>query len=163
MAAIDAIALGATGSGGGLGVGIRARWFFHPQLGLSLGLATRRGEIPEAHAFADTKLASLGLTFRYTRAADAAFSLGGRVDYLFTSHEVGRFPAQSGPAERSRRFVSGADLFVEADWNITGSAALLANAGAEVSFSDDAILDGRELAELPPFRGVIELGVRARF
>jgi hypothetical protein len=161
--AIDAVAQGATGSGGGLGAALGARWFFHPALGLRLGLGFRRGEISEERAFSDTKGAALGLTFRYTRDANAPLAFGGRADVLLMAHEVGRFPENGGPRERSTRFGAGADLLLEAAWNVTGSASLLLDAGVEVSFSDDAVLNGRELAELPPFRGVAELGARSRF
>ena len=166
--AIDISALGMTGanhSGLDLGVGMAGRWYFYRSLSLRLGAGVRYGDIEPAQVRSSLFFGALGLGFQFTSPdPNSRFVFGGRADALLTVNTLRRTPADQAIPESQTRVQPAADLLLEGGWYFLSNTALLAAVGGEFGLGHaDVVVRGTEVADIPALRGVLELGIRARF
>jgi hypothetical protein len=163
----ELVGLGATGIGGsgsGFGASLAGRWLFASSLALRLAAGLRRGEIPEASAISEMEFVGLGLAFESPVTQSSRFGLGGRTSALLLRHEVDHLSADDLVPDRKSRLIPGADAVFEAGFRFSPSAGVVAGVGAELALGHtDLIVKGKEVAEIPPLRGLVELGIQARF
>jgi hypothetical protein len=163
---VELLGVGATGIGGsasGYGGELAARWLFAPPLSLRVAFGLRRGEVPEANANATVELVSLGLGILMP-VAGSRFTIGGHAGPLLLRHEVARPATNTGAQEEKSRIIAGAEARLEAGLRFSANGALLAGFGAELGFGRTALLvKGNQVAEIPPLRGLFELGIQAQF
>jgi hypothetical protein len=164
--AIDVTALGASGvsgSGGGVGLGIAARWFFRPSLSLRLAGGIRYGTVEPAGATSTVFLGGLGLALQFTRP-DSRFAFGGRADALLTAFTLTRTRSDDAVSETQTRIQPTADLLLEGCWYLWESGALLVAGGGEFGLGhSDVLVRSKEVTDIAAFRVVAEVGARARF
>jgi hypothetical protein len=166
--AVDAAALGALGirhPGGGLGLGLAGRWFFHPALSLRLSTGVRYGDFQPFQAQSTFFFAGLGLGFQFTSPDPSArFVFGGRADALVTANTLVRPRPDEGIPESQTHLQPAVDLLLESAWYFAGDTALLTAAGAEFGLGhSDVVIRGKEIGDVATFRLVGELGMRVRF
>jgi hypothetical protein len=163
----ELVGLGATGIGGtgsGFGASLAGRWLFASPLALRLAVGLRRGDIPEASATSEMDFAGLGLAFDSPVTRGSRFSLGGRSSALLLRHEVDHLSADDSRPDRKSRLVPGADVVFESGFRFSSSAGIVAGVGAELALGHtDITVKGKQVAEIPPLRGLVELGIQARF
>jgi hypothetical protein len=163
----ELVGLGATGIGGsgsGFGASLAGRWLFAPSLALRLAAGLRRGDIPEASATSEMEFVGLGLAFDWPVTRSSRFSLGGRTSALLLRHEVDHLSADEVAPDRKSRLIPGADAVFEGGFRLSSSAGVVAGVGTELALGHtDLIVKGKEVAEIPPLRGLVELGIQARF
>lgn len=164
--AIDVTALGASGvagSGGGVGAGLAARWFFRHPMSLRLAGGIRYGRVEPAQANGTAFLGGLGLAFEFTRP-DSRFAFGGRADALLTALTLTRARAADAVPETQTRVQPAADLLLEGAWYLWDSGAVLFAAGGEFGLGHtDVVVQNKDVIDIAAFRLVAELGARARF
>jgi hypothetical protein len=163
----ELVGLGATGIGGtgsGFGASLAGRWLFAPSLALRLAAGLRRGDIPEASATSEMEFVGLGLAIEAPVTRSSRFSVGGRASALLLRHEVDHLSADDSLPDRKSRLIPGADAVFESGWRFSSSAGVVAGVGAELALGHtDVLVKGKEVAEIPPLRGLVELGIQARF
>jgi hypothetical protein len=163
----ELVGLGATGIGGtasGFGASLAGRWLFAPSLALRLAVGLRRGDIPEASATSEMEFVGLGLAFESPVTRSSRFSVGGRAGALLLRHEVDHLSADDSRPDRQSRLIPGADAVFEAGFRFSSSAGVVAGVGSELALGHtDVTVKGKEVAEIPPLRGLVELGIQARF
>jgi hypothetical protein len=163
----ELVGLGTTGIGGsgsGIGASLAGRWLFAPPLALRLAAGLRRGDIPEASATSEMEFVGLGLAFDWPVTRSSRFSLGGRTSALLLRHEVDHLSADDVVPDRKSRLIPGADAVFEGGFRFSSSAGVVAGVGAELALGrTDLIVKGKEVAEIPALRGLVELGIQARF
>ncbi|MBX3208915.1 MAG: hypothetical protein KF764_28040 [Labilithrix sp.] len=146
---------GATSAGGAGGV----RWWPVPRFGVRAAVGARAGSIAEADATTTTLFAAAGPGYRVP--IGRSFELGARADFVVLQHSV----ARRRPVETTRaRALAAIDLMIEAGWWLGPHAGLVAGVGAELAFGTTPVsIGGTPVADIPPARGLAELGVRFRF
>ena len=88
----------------------------------------------------------------------------GRVGALVLRHEVVHLSSDDREPDRRSRVLPGVDAVFEASWHFSSSAAFVAGVGSELAFGHtDILVKGREVTEIPPLRGLAELGIQAKF
>jgi hypothetical protein len=164
---IDAAAIagfGVGGEAGGVGASIAARWSFSHALALRVGLALRAGDVDVAAATSKSYAGALGLAWRVELPWIRRVELGARGDLLVLRESLSHFDFDDATPVAAARWIPGADLLVEGDWRFADSVSLFVAAGGEAAFgTTDVFLAGIRVTQIPPLRGVGELGVRARF
>jgi hypothetical protein len=163
----ELVGLGATGFGGtasGLGAEVGGRWLFQRSLSLRISGGLRRGDIPEASAISEVQFFGLGLAFEAPVSAGSRVALGGRVNGLVLRHEVVHLSSDDREPDRKSRVLPGVVAVFEISWHFSSSAAFVAGLGSELAFGHtDILVKGREVTEIPPLRGLAELGIQAKF
>ena|GEM_PF-1053895 len=163
----ELVGLGATGIGGsgsGFGASLAGRWLFASSLALRLAAGLRRGDIPEASASSEVDFVGLGLALDSPVTPGSRFSLGGRTSALLLRHEVDHLSADDVVPDRKSRLMPGADAVFEGGFRFSSSAGVVAGVGAELALGHtDVTVKGKEVAEIPALRGLVELGIQARF
>jgi len=168
IGAIDAVGAAAIGVGGqspGWGGAASARWYFGYPFGLRLGLSARAGEIDPAQATTLQAHAAAGLVWVALAATrQRPFELGARVDALAMRERLTHFDSDDTEPVDLARWVPGADAAIEGCWLFNPAAGLVAAVSGEVAFGKtDVTLHYQRVATVPPFRIVLQAGVRARF
>ena len=163
----ELVGLGATGIGGtgsGFGASLAGRWLFAPLLALRFAVGVRRGDIPEASATSEMEFAGIGLAFQSPVTPGSLFSLGGRSSALLLRHEVDHLSADDSRPDRKSRLLPGADVVFESGFRFSSSAGIVAGVGAELALGHtDITIKDKQVAEIPPLRGLVELGIQASF
>jgi hypothetical protein len=163
----ELVGLGTTGFGGtasGLGAEVAGRWLFQHSLSLRISGGLRRGDIPEASAISEVQFFGLGLAFEAPVSSGSPVALGGRVSGLVLRHEVVHLSSDDREPDRKARVLPGVVAVFETSWHFSSSAAFVAGVGAELAFGHtDILIKGREVTEIPPLRGLAELGIQAKF
>jgi hypothetical protein len=97
----------------------------------------------------------------YRIAIGRTLELGARTDLLLLQHAA----ARNRPVETTHaRWIGAADLVLEAGWSLGPHAGICAGVGAELAFGTTTLnVGGMPVADIPPVRGVGELGARFRF
>lgn len=161
------VGLGATGidgSASGLGGALAGRWLFTSSLSLRLAAGLRRGAVPVASATSEMEFAGLGLAFELPVTQSSHFGLGGRAGALILRHELDHLSADDSVPDRKSRILPGADAVFEGNWRFSASAGLVLGAGAELALGHtDVVVKGKQVTDIPPLRGLVELGIQARF
>jgi hypothetical protein len=163
----ELVGLGATGIGGaaaGFGASLAGRWLFAPSLALRLAAGLRRGDIPRASAISEMEFVGIGLAIESPVTRSSRFSVGGRASALLLRHELDHLSADDAVPARKSRVMPGADAVLEGGWRLSSSAGVVVGVGAELALGHiDVSVKGNKVAEIPPLRGLVELGIQARF
>jgi hypothetical protein len=164
---VEAAALGSVGVagyGGGLGAALGVRWNLPNGFALRFSGGARAGEVAPAQSTSLFIFGAAGLAWSLPSHLTAPFGLGVRTDFLLTRLELSHLDSDDPTPDRQWRWLAGADALVEASWFFSQSAGLFANVGTELAFGrTDVYVAGATVAVVPVARGVLELGVRARF
>jgi hypothetical protein len=166
--ALDAAAEGGlalAGAGSGVGGALGLRWYAGRRLGLRAGVQARFGEVASAQAAASDVAAAAGLMLSVIPPSDERrFGLTVRADALLLYQSLSHLSQDDAAPVRSGRVLPGADALVEGQWAVSPTLALLLGAGAEIAFgTTDVIVHLRKVAELAPFRLVVQGGLVAQF
>ncbi|MEO8899887.1 MAG: hypothetical protein ABI627_00050 [Polyangiaceae bacterium] len=157
-------ATGIGGTGGSFGAALAGRWLLGRTLSLRAAGGVRRGDIPVASATSEVEFAGLGLGLDFPLGPSSRFSLGGRAGGLLLRHEVSHLSADDDFPDRKSRLLLGADALVEGAWHFSPNAGFVAGVGAEFAFGHtDVFVKGDKVADIPPLRGLLELGIQAKF
>ncbi|MEP7050472.1 MAG: hypothetical protein ABJB12_08980 [Pseudomonadota bacterium] len=160
---LGAAATGIGGPGSDYGAELAAGWLFAPTLSLRIAFGLRRGELAQANANTELELIGLGLGVTLP-IGGSRFTVGGHGGPLLLRHEVTRLPSNTLPEERKSRLIAGADAGLEAGLRFSANGAFVAGVGTELGFGRTALLiKGKQVSEIPPLRGLVELGIRAQF
>jgi len=159
---IDVLAYGTGALGGGAtsaGGAAAIRWWPVPRFGVRAAIGGRAGTIPEADAQATTLFAAAGPSYRVP--VGRALELGARAEVVVLQHAVSR---RQLVETTHARWLTAADLVIEAGWALGPHAGLFVGIGAELAFGTTAVrVGGIPAANIPPARGIGEVGVRFRF
>jgi hypothetical protein len=166
--ALDATAdagIALTGTGSSVGGAVGLRWQPGPRIGLRFGLQGRFGEIHDAQATVTDLAAAAGLIVFVRPPADARrFAVALRLDALLLYELLTHLSSDDPEAVRAGHLLPGASFFVEGQLAISPTVALLLAAGPEVAFGrTDVFVHQEKVADLAPFRLVVEGGLVARF
>lgn len=130
---------------------------------LHASVGARVGEIPSAQAATKSANGALGLAW-LASPGDSPIQLGLRADFIASWLEVTRPSASDSEVESRSRWTAGAAALLEGGYRFSGRLGAYAGAGTEAVLSPtDVYTQGELEAELPTFRVVGELGLRARF
>jgi hypothetical protein len=157
------VALGSAGSGLGGGLGGRVQG--QSPWGARLGLHVRAGSLAVAQASSLGVAGSAGGWRRFLPVdPDRPWQLCLRGDLLLMYEALTHFSDDDPEPVRRGRFLPGAAALLEGEWRISSSAALHLATGLEAAFGVTRVLvRGNQVATLAPIRGVLEMGLRARF
>jgi hypothetical protein len=160
--AVDVAGLVSTGIDGdaaGLGPSLRGRVVVAGALSLHAGASLGFGSIAGADARMTTTRLVAGGRFRWlTVARDLSFDLG--LEALAVNHAVRR----DDPIAARDRWLAGAHTDVGVGWRASRLLEPFATVGVDAVLGKTPInVAGVRLAQIPPFRGVAELGVRMHF
>jgi homeobox protein ESX1 len=164
---IDASAVTSVGFGGnaaGIGGSLALRWRVVGDFALRLGADFRTGTVDAAAATSRSYAGSLGLAWRHDLAALRGFAFGARVDVLAMREQLTHFDFDDPAPVAEARWLPGADFLAEFGWRLTQSVGVFVAFGGEVAFGrTDVFLAGVQVTTVPPWRGVGEAGLQARF
>jgi hypothetical protein len=161
---LDASAQGGVGIGGSataLGGALALRVPFE-HVALRVGGAFRAGSISEAGASSTVVRGDAGIAF-FTLAIDPHVTVGARTGIVVLRHALTR-TEPNGVQTSGGHTLFGAEAVLEGSVTLSSRIAVLLALGAEVAFGQTAVVvsDAR-VAELPPLRGISELGARFAF
>ncbi len=155
--ATGVVAVGAPSVGGALGV----RVWPTSVLGLRMAAGARVGRVEEANVDTTTLFLAGGPGVRVP--IGTGLELGARTDVMLLRVSASRESDATGRTVRSR-ILGAFDAHVEAAWTVAAPLALTAAVGTEIAFGPtDVRVGGVRTADIPPVRGVFELGGRFRF
>jgi hypothetical protein len=166
--ALDAAALGGfalAGAGSGVGGALGLRWYAGRRLGLRAGGQARFGEVASAQATALDLAVGAGLMLLVIPPSDERrFGLAVRADALLLYQSLSHLSEDDAAPIQSGRVLPGAAALLEGQWAVSPTLALFLGGGAEVAFGrTDVIVHLRKVAELAPFRLVVQGGLVAQF
>jgi hypothetical protein len=166
--ALDTAAAGGfalAGAGSGVGGALGLRWYAGRRLGLRAGVQARFGEVASAQATALDVAAAAGVVLSVIPPSDERrFGLAVRADALLLYQSLSHLSGDDVAPVQSGRVLPGAAALLEAQWAVSPTLALLLGGGGEVAFGrTDVIVHLRKVAELAPFRLVVQGGLVARF
>jgi hypothetical protein len=156
-----AIGGGGTGAGGAIGL----RWQHGSRFGLRIGVRGRFGEVRNAEATVTDLAAAAGLiAFMVPPADERRFALALRADVLLLYELLSHLSPDDVEAVRRGHLLPGASVLVEGQLAISPTVAVLLAAGPEVAFGrTDVFVHQEKVADVAPFRLVVEGGLVARF
>ena len=162
-AAAGGFALGGAGSGVGGALGVR--WHPGGRLGLRVGAQARFGEVETAQATALEITGAAGLVaFVLPPSEERRLGIAIRADALLLCESLSHLSADDPDPVDRWRLLPGADALVEAQWAVSPTLALLLGGGAEVAAGrTEVFVHQQKVAELVPFRLVVQGGLVARF
>jgi hypothetical protein len=157
------VALGGSGSGVGGGVGLR--WHPTRRIGLRAGAQARFGEVASAQAAARDYAASAGVALSVLAPGDERpFTLALRLEGLLLYQSLSHLSDDDLSPVRRARLLPGALALVEGQWALSPTLALALGAGPELLLgTTDVFVRQQKVAELAPFRLVVQGGLVARF
>jgi len=157
------VALG--GSGSGVGGALGLRWHPTPRLVLRVGAQARFGELASAQATTRDFAAAAGLVlYAIAPREDRRFGLAFRAEGLLLYQSLSHLSDDDVAAVRHARLLPGALALAEAQWAASSTLALVLGAGPEIIFgTTDVFVHQQKVAELAPFRLVVQGGLVARF
>lgn len=166
--ALDAAAQGGfalAGAGSGVGGALGLRWYAGRRLGLRTGVQARFGEVASAQATALDLAVGAGLMlFVIPPSDERRFGLAFRADALLLYQSLSHLSEDDAAPIQSGRVLPGAAALLEGQWAVSPTLALFLGGGAEVAFGrTDVIVHLRKVAELAPFRLVVQGGLVAQF
>ncbi len=154
---------GVEGNAAGLGASAALRFLWTGPLWARLFVAGRTGNIPLAQASTRTALFGAGLALALLPERQP-FELGARLDAFASYFEASHLSEDDVDPDRRSRWLPGGDLLAEGGVRVAGAAGVLLAAGVEATLGKtDIYTHGRQVAVVPPFRAVAELGFRTRF
>jgi len=166
--ALDAAVAGGfaiDGAGSGVGGALGLRWHPTRHIGLRIGAGARFGEVRDAQATTLTLAAAIGLIATLVPPADERrLALGLRVDGLLLYESLSHLSSDDVQPMRGARLLPGAAARVEAQLAVSATLGLFVAAGPEIAFGrTDVFVHQDKVAELVPFRLIVEGGLVARF
>jgi hypothetical protein len=166
--ALDAAVAGGValaGSGSGVGGAIGVRWYAGRRFGLRAGAQARFGEVDQAQATAVEAAAAAGVVLAVLPPADdRRLGVAVRFDALLLYQSLSHLSADDPEPVHRWRLLPGAAALIEAQWAVSPTLALLAGAGPEIAFgTTDVFVHLQKVAELAPFRVIVQGGLVARF
>jgi hypothetical protein len=162
-AAEGGFALGGAGSGVGGTAGLRRMVL--PRWGLRLGARARFGQVGVAQSSSSALAFSLGAIFMLARPDERhRLGLTLRAEAMLLHESLTHLSSDDPAPVRQGRPLPGASLLAEAQWSLSPSVGLLLAAGPEVAFGRTSVFVGpAQVAELSPYRFLVQLGLLARF
>jgi hypothetical protein len=165
---VDLVASGATwisGSADTLGVGGSVQWFPLRSLALRIGASERSGRLNVAEATIFNFLGAAGVSLHpWAASPSRPIDASIRLDYLFLRQSATHFDADDPSPVTHARWLSGVDGYVDVAWLLSTDVAALAGVGVEDVLAPTYVnVRDRQVATIPSFRLVAELGVRLRF
>jgi len=156
-------ALGGAGSGAGGTVGFR--WLPFRRVSFRLGARARFGQVGEAQATLLTLAGVAGVGVSVLEPRDGRrLGLGVRADALLLHESLSHLSSDDPESVRQGRMIPGASLLAEVRWSLSPVVSLLLAAGPEVAFGTTQVFVRQsQVAELAPFRAVIQGGLLATF
>jgi hypothetical protein len=152
-------ALGGGATSGGSAAGVR--WWPLSNVGVRAAVGARAGSISDADATTTTMFASAGPGYRIRTGA---LELGARADFVVFRHAVSRTQGTPPAARTLSRWIGGLDLMLEAGVDLGSRMGLLVAVGPEWAFGPTEVrVGGVRVADIPPVRGIGEIGLRIRF
>ena len=157
------VSSGLQGTAAGLGASAALRLAWSGPLWARVFLAGRTGNIPEAQASTRTVQLGAGLALALFPVGHR-FQLGARVDAFANYFDASHLSEDDVRPDRRSRWLPGADLLVEGGVRLSGGAGVMLATGLEaLAGKTEIYTHGNEVAVVPPFRAVAELGFRTRF
>jgi hypothetical protein len=157
------VSSGVGGTASGLGASAGARWHWLGPLALRGFIAGRAGNVPEAQASTRTAHVGAGLSWSFLRAT-MPVELGMRADALLSYFQASHLSEDDVVPDTKSRWLPGFDWVLEGGFRFAGSAGVFAGVGVEaMAGSTEMFTHGRQVALVPAFRLVGELGFRTRF
>jgi hypothetical protein len=154
---------GLHGTAAGLGASAALRLAWTGPLWARAFLAGRTGNIPQAQASTRTVQLGAGLALALL-PADHRFQLGARIDVFANYFDASHLSEDDVRPDRRSRWLPGADMLAEGGVRLSGGAGVMLAAGLEaLAGKTEIYTHGNEVAVVPPFRAVAELGFRTRF
>lgn len=154
---------GIGGTAAGLGAAAGLRFDVARPLFIRGFLAGRAGSIPEAQSTTRTLEVGAGLGVEVLPEA-SRWLLGVRADGMVSYFQAAHLSEDDPAPDRQSRFLPGADLLAEAGFRITDALSLYAGAGVAAMFGTTSVYThGEQVAVVPAFRMVGELGLRTGF
>lgn len=165
--AIDALAMGAVGVSGpaeGVGGALAVRIPLVEGVALRGALAARAGDVDAANATSLVLSGAAGIAVKKRIAGPGGRAFfGARFDLLAQRHALRRSASDEGTSAQAR-WLPGAALLLEGELAVAPPLSMIVAAGGEVVLgASDVVVNGVTVAEVPPLRGVAELGVRVSF
>ena len=153
------MATGIEGDAAALGPSLRGRLLATVALSFDAGASIGFGSIDAAEATMTTTRIVVGGRWRWlTIGRDLAFDLG--LEALAVHHAVRR----ADPAADRDRWLGGAHADLGAGWSVSELLEPFVTAGVDAVAGNTPIhVASVRLAHVPPFRAILELGVRMRF
>jgi hypothetical protein len=153
------------GDGSGVGGALGLRWFAGHRLGLRAGVQARFGEVASAQATSLDLAAAVGLMMSVIPPSDERrFGLAVRADALLLYQSLSHLSQDDVAPVQSGRILPGAAALLEGQWAVSPTLALLLAGGAEIAFGrTDVIVHLQKVAELAPFRLMVQGGLVAQF
>jgi hypothetical protein len=166
--ALDAAAVGGfalAGDGSGVGGALGLRWYATRWLALRVGGQARFGEVATAQATAMDLVAAAGLAVSVIPLSDERrFGLSLRADALLLYQSLSHLSQDDAAPAQGGRVLPGAAALLEGQWAVSPTLALLLGGGVEIAFGrTDVIVHLQKVAELAPFRLVVQGGLVAQF
>jgi hypothetical protein len=150
---------GIEGDAAGLGPSLRGHVFLIDPISIHAGASLGFGSVDAADARITTTRIVAGARIRWlTVGSDLAFDLG--IDALTVNHSVRR----SDPAADRDRWLAGGHTDIGVAWRASALLEPFATAGVDAVLGNTPItVAGARLAQIPPFRAVLEVGLKIRF
>jgi hypothetical protein len=128
-------------------------------------MQARFGEVERAQATAMDVAAAAGVVLSVLpHSDDRRLGLAVRVDALLIYQSLTHLSSDDPSPVHGWRLLPGAAALIEAQWAVSPTLALLLGGGPEVAFGrTDVIVHLQKVAELAPFRLVVQGGLVARF
>ena len=166
--ALDAAVAGGfalAGDGSGVGGALGLRWYAGRRLGLRAGVQARFGEVASAQATSLDLAAAAGLVVSVIPPSDERrFGLAVRADALLLYQSLSHLSRDDAAPAQGGRVLPGAAALLEGQWAVSPTLALLLGGGAEIAFGrTDVVVHLQKVAELAPFRLVVQGGLAAQF
>jgi len=156
--------LGVDGPAEGLGAEAGGEVTLGSSLSLRLGAGVRSGDVANLNGTDVVVSANAGLAWRPLAATpERPLGVGIRAAALGLYHDLSHRESD-GRTVRHGRFLPGVMSTIEGTWRLNRVLDAVAGLGAEVALgATDVLVAGRTVATIPPFRVLVDLGLRLRF
>jgi len=153
------------GAGSNVGGALGLRWHPARRIALRVGGQARFGEVARAQSTATDLAVAAGVAvFAIAPSNERRLALGLRADALLLYQALAHLSDDDAAPVRSARLLPGAMLLAEAQWAVSPTLALALAGGSEIAFgTTDVYVHQDKVAELAPFRLIVQGGLIARF
>jgi hypothetical protein len=157
---LGVMGIGIAGRAAGIGATLDGRWRAGA-LWLRVGGSMRWGSAPEADASSRAVKLDAGVVWLPLQIGNTF--MGPRLDVGAVQHRLAR-PIEGGTESTAGRWIPVATLQLELRWPVTSEFVVGAAAGIEAAVGTTRVLlDGQQVATIPPLRTVAEIGLGLRF
>ena len=154
------------GAGTSVGGALGLRWNPSRRIGLRVGGQARFGEVARAQSNAVDLAVAAGVALFAIAPPPSkdGLALALRLDALLLYQSLSHLSDDDPAPVRSARLLPGAMVLAEAQWAVSPTLALVLAAGTEIAFGQtDVYVHQEKVAELAPFRLIVQGGLVARF